>query len=87
MFPLNGWSELGSSPSGITRSTASAPVASTFARVVSKWVLFGTTVPGPATTVNRIFSAARPWWVGMTCRNGNSSCTASRNRNHDGEPA
>ena len=24
------------------------PVNSTFARVVSKWVLFGTTLPGPA---------------------------------------
>ena len=32
----------------MTRSTASAPVYSTFARVVSKWVLFGTTLPGAA---------------------------------------
>ena len=48
MFPLNGWSDAGSRPSGITRSTASAPVASTLARVVSKWVLFGTTLPGTA---------------------------------------
>ena len=32
----------------MTRSTASAPVNSTFARVVSKWVLLGTTWPGPA---------------------------------------
>ena len=31
----------------MTRSTASAPVYSMFARVVSKWVLFGTTRPGP----------------------------------------
>ena len=35
-------------PSAMTRSTASAPVASTLARVVSKWVLFGTTLPGAA---------------------------------------
>ena len=48
MFPLNGWRELGSRPSGITRSTASAPVASTLARVVSKWVLFGTDLAGTA---------------------------------------
>ena len=32
-------------PSGITRSTASAPVNSTLARVVSKCVLLGTTSP------------------------------------------
>ena len=77
----------GSRASGIGRSTASAPVNSTLARVVSKWVLFGIDLPGPPSTLNRIFSAARPWWVGITCLNGNSSCTASRKRNHDGEPA
>ena len=71
----------------MTRSTASAPVASTFARVVSKWVLFGITLPGPPMTENRIFSAARPWWVGMTWRNGHSSVTASRKANQDGDPA
>jgi hypothetical protein len=58
-------------------SMASAPVASTFARVVSKWVLFGTTLPAPPMTEKRIFSAARPWWTGMMCWNGNSSRTAS----------
>ena len=41
-------------------STASAPVNSTLARVVSKCVLFGTTLPGPPIAVKRIFSAARP---------------------------
>ncbi len=87
MLPLNGWSAAGSRPSGITRSRASAPVDSTFARVVSKCVLLGTTFPGPAIAENRIFSAARPWCVGITCGNGNSSCTAARNTNHDGEPA
>ena len=71
----------------MTRSTASAPVNSTFARVVSKWVLFGMARPGPAIVENRIFSAARPWWVGMTCRNGKSARTDSRNANHDGDPA
>ena len=45
------------------------------------------TLPGLPMTENRIFSAARPWWVGMTWRNGHSSWTASRNANHDGEPA
>ena len=39
-------------------STAAAPVASTLARVVSKWVLLGTTIPGPAKTENGILSAA-----------------------------
>ena len=87
MLPLNGWSDCGSRPCAITRSTASAPVYSTLARVVSKWVLFGTTLPGPPTAVNRIFSAARPWWVGITCSNGNRSWTASLNRNQDGDPA
>ena len=47
MLPLNGCSAAGSWPSAMTRSTASAPVNSTFARVVSKWVLLGTTLPGP----------------------------------------
>src|SRR5690606_6317130 len=74
-------------PSGITRSTASAPVASTLARVVSKWVLDGTTFPAPPRTLKMIFSAARPWWVGMTCFRGQSDLTASSNLNHDGEPA
>ena len=44
-------------------------------------------VPSPPTAVKRMFSAARPWWVGMTCSNGNRSCTDSRKRNHDGDPA
>ena len=60
----------GSRPSGMTQSTASAPVNSTLARVVSKWVFDGITLPGPPMTLNRIFSAARPWCVGMTWRNG-----------------
>ena len=87
MFPLNGCTRAGSSASGMGRSTASAPVYSMFARVVSKCVLFGTILPGPPIAVKRIFSAARPWCVGITCRNGNSSCTAARNRYQDGEPA
>ena len=79
MLPLNGWSVEGTRPSAMTRSTASAPVYSTFARVVSKWVLFGTTLPGPPMAEKRIFSAARPWCVGMMCRNGNSVRTDSTN--------
>jgi tryptophanase len=50
----------GSRASGIGRSTASAPLNSTFARVVSKCVLLGITRPAPPITLNRIFSAARP---------------------------
>jgi hypothetical protein len=87
MLPLNGCSTSGWVPSGMTKSAASAPVNSTLARVVSKWVLLGIAVPGPAMTLKRIFSAALPWWVGMTCRNGKSAWTDSRNRYHDGEPA
>ncbi len=60
MLPLNGCSLRASCASAITRSSASAPVNSTFARVVSKCVLLGTTLPGPPSTVKRIFSAARP---------------------------
>ena len=78
MLPLNGWSAAGRGPPRSRRSTASAPVYSTLARVVSKWVLFGTILPGRTRTLKRIRSAARPWWVGMTCSNGNSSRTASR---------
>jgi len=37
-----------------------APLASTLARVVSKWAFDGTTLPGPPMTENRIRSAARP---------------------------
>ena len=54
MFPLNGCRLAGSRPSAITRSTASAPVYSTLALVVSKWVLLGTTWPGPPITEKRI---------------------------------
>ena len=37
------------------------------ARVVSKWALFGTTLPGPPTSSNRMRSLARPWCVGRMC--------------------
>jgi hypothetical protein len=77
----------GTSASGTGRSSASAPLNSTFARVVSKCVLFGIVRPGPPSTLKMIFSAARPWWVGITCSNGNSSWTASLKRDQDAEPA
>jgi hypothetical protein len=57
------------------------------ARVVSKWVLFGTTSPGLHSVENRIRSAARPWCVGSTWRNPKMSCTAASKRNHDRLPA
>ena len=44
-LPLNGWTSDGTRPSGITRSRASAPSTSMLARVVSKWLLLGTTSP------------------------------------------
>ena len=77
MLPLKGWREEGTWASAMGRSSASAPVNSTLARVVSKWVLLGTVCPGPAIALKMIFSAARPWWVGITCSNGKSSRTAS----------
>ena len=46
MLPLKGCTSDGTRPSGITRSRASAPSTSMLARVVSKWLLFGTTSPG-----------------------------------------
>jgi hypothetical protein len=63
MFPLNGCRDRGCLPSSITRSTAFAPECSTLARVVSKWLLLGTTLPGPPTSSKSIRSLARPWWA------------------------
>ena len=37
------------------------------ARVVSKWLLLGMMRPGLESSEKRMFSAARPWWVGRTC--------------------
>ncbi len=87
MFPLNGCSDDGTRPSGITRSLASAPTNSTFARVVSKWVLFGMTWPRLAITEKRMCSAARPWWVGMISESPVSRMTVSRNRSNELLPA
>ena len=80
MFPLNGCSDPGSRPSAMTRSRASAPWYSTLARVVSKWVLLGTTSPSLTITEKRIRSAARPWWVGMISFNPVIPWTVSRKR-------
>ena len=68
MLPLNGCTRAGTRPSATTRSRASAPSASTLARVVSKWLLLGTISPAFNTEWNRIRSAARPWCVGMMWR-------------------
>ena len=84
---MNGCQARGSRAYAGIRSAAAAPVYSMLARVVSKWVLLGTTLPGPPSRVNRIRSAARPWWVGMTCGKGNSSCTDSLKIVYEGEPA
>ena len=80
MFPLNGWRVRGSRPSAMTRSRASPPQCSMLARVVSKWVLLGMTCPRRTVEANRMCSAARPWWVGITCRKPVMSCTAASNR-------
>ena len=87
MLPLNGWICDGTRPSGMTRSRASASSISTLARVVSKWLLLGTTCPGSSRLWNRMRSAARPWWVGMMWRNPVRSWTTSRKRKKERLPA
>ncbi len=69
MLPLKSASASGSVPDSGMRSMASARVYSMLARVVSKWVLLGTMSPSLVVTEKRMRSAARPWWVGMTCLN------------------
>ena len=76
ILPLKGWSHVGSSPSGITKSSASAPEASILARVVSKWVFPGIASPSPPTSPKRMRSAARPWCTGMMWRRPVMSRTA-----------
>ena len=61
MLPLKGCRDEGTCASATGMSSASAPVNSTLARVVSKCVLLGIVLPAPPSTLNRIFSAARPW--------------------------
>ncbi len=80
MFPLKGWMSDGTFPSAMTRSRASAPSTSMFARVVSKCVLLGMTIPGFRIVWKRIRSAARPWCVGMMCAKPVRSFTTSRKR-------
>src|ERR1019366_5385276 len=53
MLPLKSRRACVSAASGMGRSTARAPVNSMLARVVSKWVLEGTTWPGRHMTVNK----------------------------------
>ncbi len=79
-LPLNGWTSAGTRPSAITRSRASHASTSMFARVVSKWLLFGTTWPAFSTLWKRMRSAARPWCVGMTCLKPVRSRTTASNR-------
>ena len=87
MSPLNGPGAERSPASAQGRSSAVAPTNSMLALVVSKWVLFGTTSSGRQTVVNRMRSAARPWWVGMTCSSPVMSRTASRKRKKLSLPA
>ncbi len=77
----------GTFPSAMTRSRASASSTSMFARVVSKCVLLGTTIPGFRIEWKRIRSAARPWCVGMTCLNPVRSWMTSRKRKKERLPA
>ena len=81
MLPLNGCSTSGWRPSSMTRSTASAPgELDVGAGRVEVGVVGDRLARVRRSTEKRIFSAARPWWVGMTWRNGNSSWTASEER-------
>ena len=79
MLPLNGCRLRGWRPSGIARSTASAPVDSMLARVVSKWVLLGTTRPGPPVSEEDLLGGAA--LVGrQDVLEREQAGTASRNR-------
>ncbi len=80
MLPLNGCRADVSRDSAHGRSSACAPRLSTWARVVSKWALLGMTSPPLAMQANRMCSAARPWWVGITCRKPVMSRTAASKR-------
>ena len=80
MLPLKGASTWVSAASGQGRSIASPPSYSMLARVVSKWVLFGTTWPRVTVSAKRMRSAARPWWTGMTWGMPVSSATAAAKR-------
>jgi aspartate aminotransferase len=79
-LPLNGCGTAGVSAGAAGRSTARAPTRSRFARVVSKWVLPGTTSPRWTRVSNSSRSAARPWCAGITCGSPVTLRTASSNR-------
>ena len=66
ILPLKGWSGR-LAALGDHQVHRLPPRYSTLARVVSKWLLLGTTSPGCSSAPKRMRSAARPWWVGMTC--------------------
>ena len=80
MLPLKSAMQSGSMPFGRGQIDGRGAENSTFARVVSKWELLGTYLPGPPTMEKRIRSAARPWWVGMMCFKPVSSRTLSSKR-------
>ena len=65
-FPLNGASSAGSNASSTTQSTGIAPFAKTCALVVSNGMLKRMYCPFFTSVPKTMFSAARPWWVGMT---------------------
>ncbi|MPN21648.1 hypothetical protein SDC9_169028 [bioreactor metagenome] len=60
IFPLKSAITSGLTPSAVGKSTGIAPMNSKLPRVVSKCVLFGTTLSALATTLNKTFSAALP---------------------------
>ena len=80
MLPLNGCRAAGSRPPAITQIDGLGPgELDVGARGVEVGVV-GNHVPGLHSSANRIRSAARPWWVGMTCRKPKMSCTAASKR-------
>ncbi len=87
MLPLKGASAWVSAASGQGRSRATPRSYSMLARVVSKWVLLGTMSPLFTVSANRMRSAARPWWTGMTWASPVRPVTAAVNRSHDSAPA
>jgi hypothetical protein len=69
ILPLKGAGIEGYLPSSQIKSIPSAPLNSILALVVSNRVLLIKYLPLPPSMLKSIFSAALPWWVGITMGN------------------
>ena len=80
MSPLKGAATAGKRALGLGRSRATAPACSTCARVVSKWVLLRTSLPGRSMVAATMRSAARPWCTGKMCGIPVNRCATASKR-------